>query len=475
MPLTKNDASLSSTVTLLRRTRMRRKKEPVLCFPMIESGQRKIVIEYEEKYKRLSDRLDQQPELVTLAHRDLRKISQGGPKGRKGDYTSENILRALIVMMVENLPLRKTIVLIAHSSFLQNFVRLGGRLVMDYSFLDKGFNAIEPETWQKMNEILARQAAAEGIIDPSAIRTDTTVVEANIHFPTDSSLLWDSWRVAARLLRRAHKRCRYPLFHRFHDKKVKALHLFITRYAASPSKTRQRAVRSKVRTLLERVRWMTDIAESFCADVAGTPDLELLGIAEELRGFLPSIHTVVETAERAGLRGEKVPASERVFSLFEPHVELIKRGKRSKPVEFGHKLVLSQVQQKFISHFETLEVQEPDNELTEPAAEAHQETFGSYPDVMTTDKGMNPCAEKRAKLAAKVRVLAIPRKLSDWADEALVEWQGFRAGIEGTISVLKRAFRLARCLFRGFRHFAAAVGLSVVCHNLVVLAAHGTG
>jgi hypothetical protein len=78
-------------------------------------------------------------------------------------------------------------------------------------------------------------------------------------------------------------------------------------------------------------------------------------------------------------------------------------------------------------------------------------------------------------LERKVQFLAIPRRLKDWADEGVVEWQKFRAGIEGTISVLKRAFRLSRCLFRGFRHFAAAVGLSVVCHNLVLLAAQGTG
>jgi IS5 family transposase len=454
---------------------MRRKRESVLSFPVIENCQLKIVIEHKEKYKRLSDRLDQHPEIVNLAHRGLRKLSQGGPKGRKGVFTSENILRALIVMMVENLPLRETIVRIADSDFLQGFVRLTDWRVMDFTFLDKCMHAIEPETWQKINDVLARQAAAEGIIDPSAIRTDTTVVEASIHYPTDSSLLWDSWRVIARELRRAHKRCRYPLFHRFHDTKVKALHLFITRYAASPSKKRQQAVRSTFRTLLERVRWITDIAESFCAEVAGTLDVDLEGIAAALRDVLPSIHTVIDTSERAGLRGEKVPASERVFSIFEPHVELIKRGKRSKPVEFGHKLVLSQVAQKFISHYELLEVQEPDNETTEPSANAHRKTFGTYPDAMAGDKGMNPGGEKRASLEAKVKVLAIPRKLSDWADEALVEWQGFRAGIEGTISVLKRAFRLARCLFRGFKHFAQAVGLSVVAHNLVVLAAHGTG
>jgi IS5 family transposase len=413
--------------------------------------------------------------MVTLAHQDLRKVSQGGPKGRKGDYTSENILRALIVMMVENLPLRKTIVAIAESPFLQDFLRLNGRLVMDYSFLDKCFHAIRPETWQKMNEVLALQAAEDGLIDPSVVRTDTTVIEANIHYPTDSSLPWDAWRVIARLLRRARERCRYPLDHRFHDTKVKALHLFVTRYVRSTSKRRQRAVRAKFRTLLGRVRWIAGLAASFCADVAGTLDFELAGIAAALADFLPSVHTVLDTAERAGLRGEKVPASERVFSIFEPHVELIKRGKRSKPVEFGHKVVLSQTREKFITNFKTLEVQKPDNDLTGPALEDHKHTFDTYPDVMAGDKGMNPCAEKRTNLEAKVRVLAIPRKLSDWADDSLVEWQGFRAGIEGTISVLKRAFRLARCLFRGFRHFAAAVGLSVVCHNLVVLAAHGSG
>jgi IS5 family transposase len=446
-----------------------------LCHYWSDDAPLKIVAAFREKYKSLSAVLDAHPEILALVHRDLRKVSQGGRNGRKGVYTSENILRTLVVMHAEGLSLRDAVVRIADSPFLCDFLRLGPRGMMDFSFVDKCFNAIEPETWQQVNDVLARQAAEEGIIDPSTIRTDTTVVEANIHYPTDSSLLWDSWRVTARLLRRAHKRCRYPLGHRFHDKKVKGLHLFITRYVKSPSKSRRRAVRSKFRTLLERVRWIAGIAESFCAEVTGTTDVELLGIGEELRGFLPSIHTVVETAERAGLRGEKVPASERVFSIFEPHVELIVRGKRATPVEFGHKVVLTQVRQKFISNFQALEAQEPDNSLTEPALDGHKEIFGTHPDVAAADKGMNPRAEKRAELEAKVKVLAIPRRLKDWADEGMVEWQRFRAGIEGTISVLKRAFRLARCLFRGFKHFASGVGLSVVCHNLVILAAHGTG
>ena len=454
---------------------MRQKSESVLCHYWSDDVPLKIVASFRAKYKLLSAVLDAHPEILALVHRDLRKVSQGGRRGRKGKYTSENILRTLVVMQAEGLGLRDAVVRIADSPFLCDFQRLGPREMMDFTFVDKCFNAIEPETWQQINDVLARQAAADGLIDPSAVRTDTTVVEANIHYPTDSSLLWDSWRVTARLLKRARTQCRYRLEHRFHSDKVKGLHLFVNRYVTSPSKKRQRAVRSKFRTLVERVRWIADIGESFCADVAGTGDFALLGIAEELRGFLPLIHRVVDTAERAGLRGEKVPASERVFSLFEPHVELIQRGKRSKPIEFGHKVVLTQVRQKFISNFETLEVQEPDNFLTEPAIDGHKEIFGTHPDAVAGDKGMGPRAEKRAQLEAKVRVLAIPRRLKDWADEGMVEWQKFRAGIEGTISVLKRAFRLSRCLFRGFRHFAAAVGLSVVCHNLVLLAAQGTG
>jgi IS5 family transposase len=454
---------------------MRLKSVPVLSFEWLDDSLPKAVRDYRAKYEAISEVLDENPELVGVVHQDLRKLSQGGPRGRKGDYTSENILRALVVMSVEALPLRETVVRIAESPFLQEFLRMGKRAVMDFTFLDKCFNAIEPRTWQRINEALARQAAAEGLIDPKTIRTDTTVVEANIHYPTDSSLLWDSWRVTARLLRRARERCRYPLLHRFHGTKVKGLHLFVTRYVKSSSKRRQRAVRTKFRKLLGRVRWIAGIAESFCADVAGTSDLELLGIAKALGDVLPTIQTVIATAERAGLRGEKVPAGERVFSIFEPHVELIVRGKRSKPVEFGHKIVLSQVREKFITNFQALEAQEPDNALTEPAVDEHKEIFGTYPDAMAGDKGMNPRAERRAALERKVKVLAIPRRLKDWADEGMVEWQRFRAGIEGTISVLKRAFRLARCFFRGFRHFASAVGLSVVCHNLVLLAAHSTG
>ena len=92
---------------------------------------------------------------------------------------------------------------IGGDGFLQDFLRMRKKAVMDFSFLDKCFLAIRPETWKRVNELLGRYAVAEEAINPKVIRTDTTVVESNIHHPTDSSLLWDTWRVATRLLKRA--------------------------------------------------------------------------------------------------------------------------------------------------------------------------------------------------------------------------------------------------------------------------------
>lgn len=450
---------------------MRLKSVPVLSFEWLDDSLPKTVLEYRAKYQAISAVLDENPEVLTLVHEDLHKLSEGGRRGRKGDYTSENILRGLVVMSVEGLALRKAVVRIAESPFLQDFLRMDKRAVMDFTFLDKCFKAITPETWKRVNEVLGAHAVAEEEIDPSVIRIDTTVVEANIHYPTDTSLLWDSWRVLARLLRHARDLAPESCPHRFHDKKVRNLHLFITRFASSSSKARQRKVKATFRKLIARVGWIVDIAEGFCAIADLGWDILLLGIAEEIKGFLPAIRTVVENAERAQLRGETVPARERVFSIFEPHVELIKRGKKRSPVEFGHMVALSQTREKFITDYQVFEKRVADCELTEPIIERHKALFGSAPDVVAGDKGFSPNAKARAKLEELVETLAIPRRLRDFADALLAKWQAFRAGIEGTISALKRAFRLFRCFYRGFKSFASGVGMGVFAHNLVVLAA----
>lgn len=453
---------------------MRQKRESVLSFAWHDDGLPKTVRQYREKYKGISVALDQVPEIVDAVHQDLLQLTAGNRRrGRKADFTSETILRALIVMMVEGLAYRETVIRIAESEFLQDFIRTRKKAVMDHTFLSKCFKVIRPATWKRVNELLAGQAVHEGCVQPRVIRTDTTVVECHIHWPTDSSLLWDTWRVASRLLRRARDLDASLVPHRFHDRKIKRLHRFVTRYSASPCQKRQRLVKQSYQTLIARVAWMVGVVGRFCEAASQSHCVAIQGLALKLTDYLPSMEQVVEQATRAKVQGEKVPAAERVFSIFEPHTELIKRGRRQKPVEFGHSVLLVQTREKFISDYEVYEHKPADCDLTSVVLDRHEQLYGHAPDVLAGDKGFCPDAETYAELEERVDTLAIPRRMRDFTDKVLSAWQAFRAGIEGTISGLKRAFRLARCHFRTFKSFQASIGLGVLCHNLIILSASG--
>ena len=454
---------------------MRRKMEAVLCFESSDDGLPRVVRDYRARYRAISQVLDDNPEILSAVHRDLLKLSEGDATGREGDYTSENLLRALIVQHLEGLPFRDAVIRIGSEPFLQDFLRMRKRVVMDFTFLDKCFLVIRPQTWRRVNELLGHYGVAEEMVSTNVIRTDTTVVESNIHYPTDASLLWDTWRVASRLLVRAREVVPESMPHRFHDRKVKGLYLYVTRYMPSKSASRQRKVKAAFRTLIERTGWIVAIAGEFCARAVSRGNDALTPLVLELKAYLPSMVTIVVTARRAQVDGETVPAVERVFSLFERHTELIKRGRREKPVEFGHKVLLCESAEKFITDYEVYAKQQADCDLTESVIDRHQQLFGMRPEVVVADKGFCPAAEKFQELAARVDTLAIPRRMQDFMDKVLTHWQAFRAGIEGTISGLKRAFRLIRCFFRGFRSFEAAVGLGVFCHNLIVLAEHESG
>jgi IS5 family transposase len=454
---------------------MRRKKEAVLCFESNDDGLPKIVREYRARFRTISQVLDDNPKILTAVHEDILKLSEGDSQGREGDFTSENILRALIVQDMEGLPFRDTVIRIGGDGFLQDFARMRKKAVMDFTFLDKCFLVIRPETWRRLNEVLGRYAVGHRAVNPKVIRADTTVVESNIHYPTDASLLWDTWRVATRLLQRAREISRESMPHRFHSRKIKWLYLYITRYMPSTSASRQRKVKASFRTLIERVEGIVESAGDFCLRYRSSSNPALLAVALELQAYLPSMQTVTATARRANVAGETVPASERVFSLFEPHTELIKRGRRQKPVEFGHKVLLCETAEKFITDYEVYEKQQPDCDLTQPVIERHEKLFGERPVVLAADKGFCPEKSKFEELAKLVANLAIPRRMQDFMDKLLVSCQAFRAGIEGTISGLKRAFRWVRCFFRGFKGFARAVGLGVFCHNLIVLADQESG
>ena len=138
-------------------------------------------------------------------------------------------------------------------------------------------------------------------------------------------------------------------------------------------------------------------------------------------------------------------------------------------MEFGHAVLLCQTREKFITDYEAYEHKPADSSLTETVIDRHKKLFGRMPEVLAGDKGFCRDAETYEELQERVGTLAIPRRMRDFADKMLSAWQAFRAGIEGTISGLKRAFRLARCYFRTFRSFQSSIGLGVFCHNLIVM------
>jgi IS5 family transposase len=410
-------------------------------------------------------------------HHDVKTTLSLSHRGRKGDFSSEQVLRALVVMFTDDCSYRDTVVLIANSAFHQHFVRLGNQPVMDHTFLCKAFGVISSATWQAINATLSQYARDSEKISAEKLRVDTTAVETNIHWPTDSSLLWDSFRTLARLLKLV---CRelsaLGMTHRFHVDKVKKLAHYISRNAAKKSKSAQRGIKHIYRMLIERVRWIAGIARNAIEVLNATGDIALMGVASELGHYTPIVERIIDQARRRIFKAESVPATEKVYSLFEEHTELLKRGKAGKPVEFGHKALIAETKEKFIVHYNTYARQPADKDLVDETLRAHKKVFHAQPDVFATDKGFYESMEKIGALEKNIPTVSIAKKgyrtqaqSQREHSEKFRDGQRFRAGSEGTISVLKRVFKLKRCLFKGFNHFAAAIGCAVFCHNLVAL------
>jgi IS5 family transposase len=451
---------------------MRLKAEAILEFGADnDQATNKIVREYRREYKVVGELLEQHPEILEMVHRDLARLSTTtSRRGRKADFTSENLFRAILVMQREGLDYREASVRIAESETLQNFCRLIKKRSIDFTLLNKAYGAIRPETWETINHLLGLGAVADEVISIEHLRTDTTVTECNIHWPTDSSLLWDTYRVIAREMSRGRRLDPLSCPWRFHVKKIKKMEFFITRYSKSTSKKRLRQVRQQMRELIVRVEKVLEKAEKFVAWAERSPCLELAAVGVALADYLPAMRQAAAVARRREFDGEKVPHGEKVFSIFEPHTELIMRGRRSRPVEFGHKVLLTQSKEKFITDYVVLKENRGDDELLPMVFDRHEEKYGRRSDSIAADKGFCPDADAYEELEEQVDYLGVPRRTRDFGDAMMSVWQQWRAGIEGTISCLKRAFRLARCCFRGFKNFASAVGSAVFCHNLTILA-----
>jgi len=466
-----------------------RKKRDTQGWLDFQPSNLKLTQEYFGRYEGISEILDETPKLLQLVHRDLElalELENREAKRRGGFvYTSEMVLRLCLCQVIEGASLREIVVRVDDSHYLRRFTRIHCGLMMNHATLCKLRNAIQPETWKKLNAVLAKAAVESERITGEKLRLDTTAVETNIHWPTDSSLLWDGYRTLGRLIDKTREiDPRAVGNQRVHHRRVKRLANLVARRANSKGR--------KATDLSPLYKGLISRVERLCDWVARlVPKLErglrstrygvldhatVQGLVEELRHFEPLTRQVIWQASERVLFDRPVPNDKKLFSLFEPHTELLKRGKAGKEVEFGHMIQLQQVGEKFITDFEVFEKRPAEPALVRPALKSHEALFGCPPDSVATDKGYWS-TEELAGVFDSVDVVAIPKMGRRDSTEQKRELdprfklaQRFRAGIEGSISFLKRILRLARCMNKGWKHYVATVGATVLAHNLLVLA-----
>ena len=446
----------------------------------------KITNEYYGKYERISQVLDENPQIVEAVHRDVTKVFGGKrSKGGRGcEFASDTVLRILIVKQIEGLDYREAVVRIDDSHFLRKFVGIENGRMMDFTTLCKMYKAIRPGAWKKINDVLTRYALETEKISGEQLRRDTTVYEASIHYPTDSSLLWDTYRVLGRFIERVRQLDAALVGEkRLRTQDVKKLYFQINRDVSKRPGGEERlqtAYIALIRHVEKILIWADEVCDAIRhghTDYTWELDAHLLALVKKYEPHIGLGVRVLDQASRRVLEGEQVPNQEKIFSIFQPHVELIKRGKAGKDIEFGHVVNLQQVREKFITGYAVFEKKPVEHELVDPTLEQHAAVFGKYPEVYADDKGAYESMERLYELEEKIALVGIAKKGRRSAQEEEREHtpafklaQKFRAGIEGSISFLKRALGLGKCLYRGFQTFKASVGSIVFAHNLLILA-----
>jgi transposase, IS5 family len=208
-------------------------------------------------------------------------------------------------------------------------------------------------------------------------------------------------------------------------------------------------------------------------------DVTISSLRPQIDHYCQLGERVIDQARRRVLEGEQVPSAEKIYSIFEPHTDLIKRGKVQRPVEFGHKVFLAESAQGLITQYEVLSGNPCDEHHVEPSLKRHRETFGHTPGLYGSDRGFYSENNVKACRRQGVKTVCIPqrggkktsRRQAYEKSSTFKKGQRFRAGIEGRISVLFRGRGMKRCRAEGRERFELLVGAAVLANNLLRIAA----
>src|ERR1700722_8939058 len=431
----------------------------------------------------ISDFLDDQKDMIEQVRRDLTRGLKKAETGRNG-LTPQQVLRSLVLMRIKNWNYRELRERIADGCTLRQFTDFYCLPVPRHDAFNRGFNRLTPKTLKAINDLVVQAAVGLGLEDGQKLRVDTTVVQTDIHHPTDNTLLWDVVRVVTRLIGRLAAALGRRRIKGFCDR-TRSARRRMQEIQRMTSRQRQQQQTGRYRDLIGIAEEAIESARTalrHTRKARGTDMISELAIAEtrkEIEHFCDLGGRVVDQSRWRVLDGEQVPTAEKLYSIFEPHTDLIKRGKVQTPSEFGHKVFLAESARGLITQYEVLNGNPIDEEQVVISLERHRQTFGDVPKLYGSDRGFFSERNVTSCKQEGVKVICIPQRGGTKAPEReayeksreFKDGQRFRAGIEGRISVLFRGRGMKRCLAEGRERFEMWVAAAVLANNLMKIAA----
>jgi IS5 family transposase len=366
----------------------------------------------------------------------------------------------------------------------REFTRIGGEKVPDAKTMIRWGKALGPGVTRAIHERVVDLGRKGRVVRGRKLRVDTTVTETDIHYPTDSGLLGDAVRVLTRTMKQIEREVG-DVGTRLRDRTRSVKYRLIEIGRSAMRKSEQSVARriAAYRKLMATTHKVMGQAKCFSAEVATgvkrawTPLGQVL--IEGLGRYLDEMHDltqrVLKQTQARVLEGDHHYA-DKLYSVFEVHTEAIRKGKLSKPTEFGKLVKIQEAEHQIITDYEVFPKRPADQELLIPAIEKHRKIFGRVPQLVASDAGFFSLENKRRAKELGVKRVAVPNKKGrdqTRSKEQKQRWfrraQRWRVGCEGRISVLKRRHGLRRCRYRGIDGMERWVGWGVIADNLIHL------
>jgi IS5 family transposase len=431
--------------------------------------------------RRIDTALEDETVIEVVAQALERRWPQSRRRGRLGT-PAEVVIRMLILKHLFDWSYDDLEHEVRANLVYRAFTRIDAGDVPDAKTILKIARSLGPEVIDQLHRQVIEVAKRAGVTHGRRFRIDTTVVETNVHYPTDSSLLQDGVRVLTRTLQRASGALGDPRGRvRNRLRSVGRRTLMISRQARSPE-TRDALVRSYRRLMATTravVRDATTMVRRISQRLRHAPPAvvrTLIQARARLQQMQPLVGRVLAQT-RARLLGGNNYVVDKVLSVFQPHTEAIRKGKIAKPTEFGKLVTIQESEHQIITAYEVHDRRPADVTLWIPALDRHIAIFGRAPHIAAADRGFASATNEDAAVTRGVRRVILPRpgrKTPARRAHERQRWfrrgQRWRVGCEGRISVLKRRHGLRRCRAQGREGMHRWVGLGVIADNLVTIA-----